>query len=215
MRNGQPVVPGEVSVAVVDDDDAIRDAVSLVLESVGIAARSYPSAAGFFGDPAARACRCLILDVRMPGMSGIEVQRRLLEQRWNLPIVFITGHGEIGMAVEVMKRGAVEFLQKPFKDQVLIDAVQAALARQSQQQQVFERRARLKVLLETLTPRERDVFAAVARGLRTKVVAAELGIATKTAEEYRARVFEKLQVKTAAELAALAMEARLLGEAEP
>lgn len=191
-------------VAVIDDDDAIRDAISMMLESVGIPTRCFASALNFLEDASARACHCLIMDIRMPGLSGVEAQRRLNETGSRVPIIFITGHGEVEMAVEVMKRGAVEFLQKPFKDQLLIDAVQSALARwrdalaESILQHEFRRR------LATLTARERDVFDGVARGLRGKQIAADLGIAVKTVEEYRARVFEKMQVKTGSELAAMA-----------
>lgn len=191
-------------VAVVDDDDAIRDAISLMLDSVGINTRCYSSALGFLEDPLAHSCHCLIMDVRMPGLSGIEAQRRLNESGSDLPIIFITGHGEVEMAVEVMKRGAIEFLQKPFKDQLLIDAVQAALARWRNAKTTNDRQREFKHLWDALTPRERDIFDGVAKGKRSKQIASDLGIATKTVEEYRARVFEKMQIKTSAELAALA-----------
>lgn len=191
-------------VAVVDDDDAIRDAVSMMLDSVGINARCYSSALSFLEDPLAGTCHCLIMDVRMPGLSGIEAQRRLNEKGSALPIIFITGHGDVEMAVEVMKRGAIEFLQKPFKDQLLIDAVQAALARWHNTKMTNELKCEFLQRWNSLTPRERDIFDGVARGKRSKQIASDLGIATKTVEEYRARVFEKMQVKTSAELAALA-----------
>lgn len=191
-------------VAVIDDDDAIRDAISMMLESVGIPTRCFPSALSFLEDASADAYHCLIMDIRMPGLSGIEAQRRLNETGSRIPIIFITGHGEVEMAVEVMKRGAVEFLQKPFKDQLLIDAVQSALARWRDDNAANILRDEFKRRLATLTARERDVFDGVARGLRGKQIAADLGIAVKTVEEYRARVFEKMQVRTGSELAAMA-----------
>lgn len=191
-------------VAVIDDDDAIRDAIGLMLESVGIRTRCYASARDYLDDRMDHACQCLIMDVRMPGMSGIEMQRRLNETGSVVPIIFITGHGDVDMAVEVMKRGAIEFLQKPFKDQLLIDAVQAALARWSDVQAINGQRGEFRRRLAMLTPRERDVFDGVAHGLRSKQIAADLGIAVKTVEEYRARVFDKMQVRTGSELAAMA-----------
>ena len=191
-------------VAIIDDDDAIRDAISLMLESVGIQTYGFAAALDFIEDPAASACQCLIMDVRMPGLSGSEAQRRLNASGSRVPIIFITGHGEVEMAVEAMKNGAFEFLQKPFKDQLLIDAVQSALTRWSNTQAIGDHHDEFRRRLARLTPRERDVFNGVARGQRGKQIAADLGLATKTVEEYRARVFEKMHVKTGSELAAMA-----------
>lgn len=191
-------------VAIIDDDDAIRDAISLMLESVGIRTCGYAAALDFIEDPAASACQCLIMDVRMPGLSGSEAQRRLNASGSRVPIIFITGHGEVEMAVEAMKNGAFEFLQKPFKDQLLIDAVQSALTRWGDAQAIDDQHGEFRRRLARLTPRERDVFNGVARGQRGKQIAADLGVATKTVEEYRARVFEKMHVKTGSELAAMA-----------
>lgn len=191
-------------VAIIDDDDAIRHAISLMLESVGIDARCYSSALAYLDDSSAHRCHCLVMDVRMPGVSGIEAQRRLIEAGSDVPIIFITGHGDVEMAVEVMKRGAVDFLQKPFKDQLLIDAVQKALARWRDTRATHDQHAEFKRRLDTLTAREHDVFNGVVHGLRGKQIADDLGLATKTVEEYRARVFEKMQVKTGSELAAMA-----------
>lgn len=199
-------------VGIVDDDASIRDSIRLLLGSVGIKTRCYPSALEYFADPEGSTCTCLIMDVRMPGLSGVEAQRQLNEMGSDAPIIFITGHGEIGMAVEVMKRGAVDFLQKPFKDQLLIDAVQTALARRIERRARNHRLVEVTRRLQALTPRERDVFEGVARGLRAKQIAAELGIAVKTVEEYRLRVFAKMHVKTAGELAGLAAELRVNGD---
>lgn len=191
-------------VAIIDDDNATRHAISLMLESVGVHTRCYSSALAYLDDNSAHHCHCLVMDVRMPGVSGIEAQRRLVEAGSAVPIIFITGHGDVEMAVEVMKRGAVEFLQKPFKDQLLIDAVQKALARWHDTRATYRQHAEFKRRLSTLTAREHDVFNGVVHGLRGKQIADDLGIATKTVEEYRARVFEKMQVRTGSELAAMA-----------
>jgi len=197
MKNSNPV-------AVIDDDEAIREAIGIVLDSVGIGAKPYETAVAFLEDPDARACACMVLDVRMPGLSGVELQRRLREMQWDLPIIFISGHGDVGMAVEAMKRGAVDFLQKPFRDQQLIDAVQAVLARACGHEGAEGDRGRFRARLDQLTPRERDVFDGIVRGLRGKEIAHELGIAVKTVDEYRARVFRKMAVRNLAELVALA-----------
>ena len=191
-------------VAIIDDDEAIRDAISLLLESVGIQTCCYAAALDFIEDPAGSACQCLIMDVRMPGLSGIEAQRRLNARGSCIPIIFITGHGEVEMAVEAMKHGALEFLQKPFKDQLLIDAVQSALTRWGTTQAINNQHSEFRYRLTRLTARERDVFDGVALGKRGKQIAANLGLATKTVEEYRARMFEKMHVKTSSELAAMA-----------
>lgn len=195
-----------VPVAVIDDDDALREAIVVVLGSVGISAVGYASAQGLLTDITKKPYRCLVLDVRMPGFSGLEVQRRLKEMGHHIPIVFITGHGDVDMAVEAMKRGASDFLQKPFKDQALINAVQAAL-RQTPAEPVSSPRAvAAKQRFDHLTPREREIMALVAQGLRSKQIAAELGIAIKTVEEYRSRILEKMGVSSSVELTALVTE---------
>lgn len=197
-------------VAVVDDDTPLREAMIMVLSSVGIDAVGFSSAQTFLTESSAKSYRCVILDVRMPGLSGLEVQRRLKEMGDHSRVVFITGHGDVDMAVEAMKQGACDFLQKPFKDQALINAVQSAL---QQEPEVAEstRAQAARERYEHLTPRERDILAAVAQGLRSKQIAAELGIAIKTVEEYRSRVLEKMDVSSSCELTALVTELRLLG----
>lgn len=187
-------------VAVVDDNDALREAILVVLGSVGIEAAAWSSAREFLAWPGLHGCRCIVLDVRMPGLSGLEAQRRLLDMGCRCPIVFISGHADVEMAVEAMKNGAVDFLQKPFRDQVLINAVQAALERSLPAPGGL---GELQARLDRLTPREREILDGVARGLRSKQIAGELGIALKTVEEYRSRLLDKMQVSTSCELIAL------------
>jgi len=202
---------GEYVVAIVDDDAAIREAIIMVLESVGIRARGYPSAQSFLASGESTACHCLVMDVRMPGLSGIEAFRRLRDSGEHLPVIFITGHGDIEMAVDVMKLGAVDFLGKPFRDQTLIDAVQAALRRNDRPalanggQALAMDPAREAVLarVKALTPREREVMVRVARGLRSKQIAADLDISLKTVEEYRSRILQKMEAGTSCELTAM------------
>lgn len=201
----------EIPVAIVDDDAALREAMQFVLASVGIEAVAYASAKEFLTQASQQHYRCVVLDVRMPGLSGLEAQRRLKEMGEQSRIIFITGHGDVDMAVEAMKQGAADFLQKPFKDQVLINAVQVAL--QNEEEVVpndSDRIAAAKERFEHLTPRERDILACVSQGLRSKQIAAELGIAIKTVEEYRSRVLEKMGVSSSCELTALVTESRVL-----
>jgi two-component system response regulator DctR len=193
-------------VAVVDDDQAIREALCLVLESVDLVARGYPSALAFLNDESNSACACLVLDVRMPGISGLELQRRLLDMHSAVPVVFISGHGDVSTAVEVMKKGAVDFLQKPFSNQSLIDVVQAAISRTSDRREASQRCEILKQRLATLTPRERAIFDAIGSGRVTKQVADDLGISVKTVEQHRTHIFSKLQIRRTSELTAMATE---------
>lgn len=199
----------EIPVAIVDDDAALREAMLFVLASVGIEAVAYASAKEFLTQASQQHYRCVVLDVRMPGLSGLEAQRRLKEMGEKSRIIFITGHGDVDMAVEAMKQGAADFLQKPFKDQILINAVQAALQNEPAPNE-SERVADAKQRFEHLTPRERDILACVSQGLRSKQIAAELGIAIKTVEEYRSRILEKMGVSSSCELTALVTESRVL-----
>ena len=193
-------------VAVVDDDQAIREALCLVLESVDLVARGYSSALAFLNDGQDRGCACLVLDVRMPGISGLELQRRLLDMNCVVPIVFMSGHGDVSTAVEVMKKGAVDFLQKPFSNQSFIDIVQATISRTDRQRETAERCELLKQRLAALTPREREIFDAIGAGRVAKQVADDLGICIKTVEQHRTHIFSKLQIHRTSELTALATE---------
>lgn len=191
-------------VGIIDDDDDVRRTVSRMLAHLGLTVHSYASARAYLDDPGGRsACACLILDVRLPGISGIELQRQLLTQRRRPAIVFVSGYIDTGTVVEAIRNGAVDFLQKPFNEQQLLDSVHLALTCEKQhrlaenEREIFtERRARL-------TPREQDVLARVLLGMRAKEVAHDLGIATKTVEEHRSRVMHKMQASTAAELVSM------------
>ncbi|CBL45497.1 Two-component response regulator [gamma proteobacterium HdN1] len=213
------------TVVVVDDDDALREAVVASLQSVGLEVEGFASASAFLDRYLADALngaladssvpRCAVMDVRMPGLSGLEALRRLRESGSSLPVVFVTGHGDVEMAVSAMKLGAVDFLQKPFREQKLIDLVQAMLASTASVQsaesgQDAPRKQALDEQLKKLTQREREVFLLVADGLRSKQIAGVMGISEKTVEEYRRRIFEKLEVKSAPMLASLATEMRML-----
>lgn len=200
-----PADPLPWQIHLVDDDAAFRRSLVFLLESMGWEVVDHASAADYLTDGLVHLehTGCLLLDVRMPGMSGLELQQTLLSREIRLPIVFLTGHGDVELAVQAMKSGAFDFLEKPFKDQRLLDVVSAALrqreaehAAQARSQQVIDRLGRL-------SPREEEVARLVARGLPNKLVARELGISEKTVHIHRQHVMEKAEVGSAAELARL------------
>ncbi|MCP5162336.1 MAG: response regulator transcription factor [Hahellaceae bacterium] len=197
-------------VAVVDDDGAMREAMMAILESVGIQVQGFESGQHFLAEAQRLRYGCLVLDIRMPGLSGLEVQKKLQELQIDVPLILVTGHGDIEMAVEAMKRGARDFLTKPFRDQVLIDAVQNALtaaheaaAASHHEDDLRMANGELQARLSSLTPREREVLTYVVKGMRSKQIAAELNIALKTVEEYRSRLLDKMKVRSSTELASL------------
>jgi two-component system, LuxR family, response regulator FixJ len=193
-------VPRPPQVFVVDDDEPVRDAIGMLLETVGVPFQSFATAQAFL-DAYDRSCRgCLVLDIRMPGMSGLELQQRLLEMKAPIPIVFITGHGDVPMAVEAMKRGAVDFIRKPFKDDELLERIQEALGIDADQRAEFDAAEDLHSRIASLTPREREVFERVARGQANKVVAIELGISERTVEIHRSQVMHKAGARSLADL---------------
>jgi two-component system, LuxR family, response regulator FixJ len=197
---------GTNPVIVVDDDDAVRAALTLLLRSAGHATRSFESAAAFLEKWDPRAGGCLVLDVRMPGISGLELQQQLNQRGATLPVIFITGHGDVPMAVEAMQQGAFGFLQKPFQDQELLDQIRRALAHDSERRTQLARRNEIRARLESLTPREREVLTLMLRGRPNKLMAVDLSLSQRTVEIHRARVMDKMQAGSLAELVRMAME---------
>jgi RNA polymerase sigma factor (sigma-70 family) len=187
-------------VELVDDDPAVRDAISFLLETVGIECRCFESADAFLAGHDGASASCLVLDIRMPGMSGLELQDELRRRDWNAPIIFITGHGEIAMAVRAMRNGAFDFIQKPFKDQELLDSINAALVIARSQRQSTRDVGELREAFDTLSPREREVMALVTDGKPNKVIAFDLGVSQRTVEIHRARVMQKMGARNLAEL---------------
>ena len=187
-------------VFVVDDDASVRSSLKFLLSTVGLQAETFDSADGFLHKKRVDAPSCLVLDVRLPGLSGLDFQRELATRNICIPIVFLTGHGDIPMSVRAMKAGAVEFLTKPFRDQDLLDAVRVALdrdrARREQDKEITDIRGRF----DSLTSREQEVVSMVVAGLLNKQIAAELGTAESTVKVQRSRAMEKMQATSLAEL---------------
>ena len=195
----------EAIVHVVDDDGAIRDALVLLLEAAGHPARAHADAAGFLAELDPAQPGCVVADVRMPGMSGLELQRHLGQARIDLPVIIITGHGDVGMAVQALKEGAADFIEKPFDEDVLLVSVGHAL---DKGERAFRERAQLadiKAHAASLTPREREVMDLVVQGLPNKAVAVELSISARTVEIHRARVMEKMAANSLSDLVRMAL----------
>jgi FixJ family two-component response regulator len=194
MRERSPVI------SVVDDDVAARSSLRLLLKSLGLAATAYESAAAFLAGYDPEQPGCLLLDIRMPGMSGLELQEELNQRGTLAPIIFITGHGDVAMAVEAMQHGAFDFLQKPFRDQELLDRVQRAIAKDRSIREQLRGHKALRLRLDSLTAREHDVLDLVTGGAPNKVIAYKLGISQRTVEIHRARVMEKMSADSLAHL---------------
>jgi FixJ family two-component response regulator len=185
---------------VVDDDEAVRDALGMLLRSVGLAAVLYPSALDFLDGYDSERHSCLVADIRMPGLSGLELQQRLNEERAGVPIIFITGHGDVPMAVNAMKAGAADFIQKPFRDQELLDRIRRALQQDRERRVERAKENAVRERLALLTPRETEVMHRVVKGQANKVIALDLGVSQRTVELHRARVMRKLKMRSVAEL---------------
>ena len=185
---------------IVDDDPAVRDVLDSLFRSVGFATRTFASSAELLAAPLPEGPACLVLDVRLPGLSGLDLQDRLARGGPGLPIVFMTGHGDIPMTVRAMKAGAVDFLAKPFRDQDMLDAAGAAIARDRARRAEVAAMGDLRGRYETLTAREREVMGHVVRGLMNKQVAGELGLSEITVKIHRGSVMRKMGVRTLADL---------------
>ena len=191
-------------VFVIDDDESIREALKSLIRSVGLSVETFASAQGFLESSRPDVPSCLILDVRMPGLSGLDLQRDLAEAHIHVPIIFITGHGDIPMSVRAMKAGAVEFLTKPFRDQDLLDAIQQALERDRQVRSQQAGTAELRNRYHSLTPRETEVFALVVKGILNKQIALQLGTSEITIKLHRRQVMEKMHADSLADLVRMA-----------
>ncbi len=196
---------------VVDDDDTFRKSLQWLLESVGLAVRTFSTAAEFLEAYVPGSPGCLVLDIRMPGMSGLQLQDQLASRGIGLPVIFLTGHGDVPMAVAAVKKGALDFIQKPYNDQQLLDLVNEALKRDAELREREARSQQIAGLVASMTAREREVMDAVVSGKSNKIIAEELGVTIKTVEAHRARVMEKMGAESLAHLVHLVMTARGAG----
>lgn len=193
------------TVFIVDDDEPVRDALRLLMKSVGHEAKTFASGDEFLASCSPGISGCLVLDIRMPGMSGLELQEKLHKQDVNIPIIFITGHGDVPMAVQAMKHGAMEFLQKPFREQDLVDRVNEALERDVNAHKLALQRTEIEQRVTKLTSRERQIMDMIVQGKASKVIAADLGVSQRTVETHRTRIMRKMQARSLAELVQMAV----------
>jgi len=194
------------TVMVVDDDAGVRNAMRALLKSVGLESALFASAQEFLTTYQPAQPGCLLLDIRMPGMSGLELQQQLNLRGAVIPVIFMTGHGDIPMAVEAMQHGAFDFLQKPFRDQDLLDRIQRAIARDEELRKSLGEHSRIKAHLDSLTPREREVLDLMTQGKQNKVIGQDLGVSPRTIEIHRARVMEKMGAHSVAELVRMMLD---------
>ena len=203
---GRPTSPGDLTSAdqpivfVIDDDESMRRALSNLFESVGLRVEVFGSALELLGSKLPDVASCLVLDIRLPGLSGLDFQTELAKASIHIPIIFMTGHGDIPMSVRAMKAGAVDFLSKPFRQQEMLDAVAMAIERDRRRRKDERVVSNSQALFETLTPREREILSLVAAGLMNKQIAAEIGIAEITVKIHRGHIMKKMGTKSLADL---------------
>lgn len=193
-------MPNSQVVHVIDDDVDVRQSLAFLLSTAGVAVRVHESAVAFLAALPNAQGGCIVTDVRMPGMDGLELQRRLRENKIELPVIVMTGHGDVALAVEAMKAGAADFIEKPFDDEVLLGAIRSALARHTRDAENEERRADIRGRLDHLSEREREVLDGLVAGKPNKIIAYDLGISARTVEVYRANVMTKMQADSLSEL---------------
>jgi FixJ family two-component response regulator len=206
--------PAEPIVFVVDDDPSVRGALSRLIRAVGLRVETFASAQDFLKHQRPEAAACLVLDVRMPGLTGLDLQRELAKAGQEIPIIFITAHGDIPMTVRAMKAGAVEFLPKPFRDEDLLGAIRQALERDQVARQQRAELAAIRGKCDTLTSREREVIVPIVKGMLNKQVAAELGITEMTVKVHRHNIMQKMKAKSLPELVRMVERLRLTDSAD-
>ncbi|MDR9423889.1 MAG: response regulator FixJ [Pseudomonadota bacterium] len=198
------------TVYVVEDDEAVRDSLELLLKSDGKPVQTYESANAFLKDYSDKMAGCIVLDIRMPGMDGMELQKKLNEKHSILPIIFVTGHGDVPMAVDAMKEGAVDFIQKPYREEALLEKIEAALEQDRDQRKSLDEKQEIIRRIKSLTPREREIMDRMIAGQANKVIAIELEISQRTVEIHRSRVMHKMGTHSLAHLVRMVLSVKEL-----
>jgi len=201
------------TVYVVEDDEAVRDSLELLLKSDGKPVKTYESATAFLKDYSDQMAGCIVLDIRMPGMDGMELQKKLNEKHSILPIIFVTGHGDVPMAVDAMKEGAVDFIQKPYREEALLEKIEAALAQDLEQRKSLGEKQEIIRRIKSLTPREHEIMDRMIAGQANKVIAIELEISQRTVEIHRSRVMHKMGTHSLAHLVRMVLSVKDLIDA--
>jgi FixJ family two-component response regulator len=200
-------------VYVVEDDEAVRDSLELLLKSDGKPVKTYESATAFLKDYSDKMAGCIVLDIRMPGMDGMELQKKLNEKHSILPIIFVTGHGDVPMAVDAMKEGAVDFIQKPYREEALLEKIEAALKQDLEQRKSLDEKQEIIRRVKSLTPREHEIMDRMIAGQANKVIAIELEISQRTVEIHRSRVMHKMGTHSLAHLVRMVLSVKDLIDA--
>ena len=201
------------TVYVVEDDEAVRDSLELLLKSDGKPVRPYKSATAFLKDYSDKMAGCIVLDIRMPGMDGMDLQKKLNEKHSILPIIFVTGHGDVPMAVDAMKEGAVDFIQKPYREEALLEKIEAALKQDLEQRKSLDEKQEIIRRIKSLTPREHEIMDRMIAGQANKVIAIELEISQRTVEIHRSRVMHKMGTHSLAHLVRMVLSVKDLIDA--
>ncbi|MBJ6138535.1 response regulator FixJ [Marinobacter litoralis] len=196
------------TVYVVEDDEAVRDSLALLLKSDSKPVKTYENAGAFLKDYSEEMAGCIVLDIRMPGMDGMELQKKLNEKHSILPIIFVTGHGDVPMAVDAMKEGAVDFIQKPYREEALLEKIEAALAQDREQRKTLGERMEIVRRVKSLTPRETEIMDRMIAGQANKVIAIELEISQRTVEIHRSRVMHKMGTHSLAHLVRMVLSVK-------
>jgi len=196
------------TVYVVEDDEAVRDSLELLLKSDGKPVKTYESANAFLKDYSDKMAGCIVLDIRMPGMDGMELQKKLNEKHSILPIIFVTGHGDVPMAVDAMKEGAVDFIQKPYREEALLEKIEAALEQDLEQRKTLDEKQEIIRRVKSLTPREAEIMDRMIAGQANKVIAIELEISQRTVEIHRSRVMHKMGTHSLAHLVRMVLSVK-------
>jgi len=201
------------TVYVVEDDEAVRDSLELLLKSDGKPVHTFESATDFLKDYSDKMAGCIVLDIRMPGMDGMELQKKLNDKHSILPIIFVTGHGDVPMAVDAMKEGAVDFIQKPYREEALLEKIEAALAQDLEQRKTLDEKQEIIRRVKSLTPREHEIMDRMIAGQANKVIAIELEISQRTVEIHRSRVMHKMGTHSLAHLVRMVLSVKDLIDA--